>query len=104
MIQNKFQVNLPVWMTDYLEKVAEEFGISMSEFIRFHVSMSLICSAVEMYEDFKSPFLKRVSEPCSTKKFKTVEERERFIENVLHEAQRAVKHRIIKEFGKYPLS
>ena len=102
MIQKKYQVNLPIWMTDYLEMVAQEIGVSMSEFLRFHVCMSLICSAVEMHSDFESPLLKEVAKPRSAKKFDIAEERERFIKGVLFEAQRAVKHRTIKEYGKYP--
>jgi len=99
----KYQVNLPIWMTDHLEKKAEEFGVSMSEFLRFHVCMSLICSAREMCADFESSVVSKVAKLCSPSEIERAEERERFMEDILFEAQRAVKHRTIKEYGKYPL-
>jgi len=102
MIQRKFQLSLPIWMTDYLELKTEELGLGMSELLRFHVCMSLICSAVEMCDDYETPLLSKVAETCSTRKFETPEERERFLNAVLYEAQRAVKHRTIHEYGKFP--
>jgi hypothetical protein len=102
MIQNKFQVNLPIWMTDYLELKTEELDIGMSELLRFHICMSLICSAVEMCDDFESPLMSEVAAKCQARKTDLPEERERFLESVLFEAQRAVKHRIIQEYGKFP--
>jgi len=104
MIQKKFQVNLPVWMTDYFELKTKELNVGMSEFLRFQICMSLICSAEEMCDDFESPLIEKVAGSCSARKFETPEERERFLDEVLHEAQRAVKCRTIQEYGKFPYS
>ena len=90
----RYQVNLPLWLADYMETLAPAYGMSISEFLRFYITAGVVMTIHQLHPDFE-PQLK--IEDSMTHKHTLLEaskeDRVRWFENFYFEAQRAVKHR-----------
>ena len=90
----RYQVNLPLWLADYLEKLAPIYGMSISEFLRFYVTAGVVMTIHQLHPEFE-PHL-RVEDSVKHKDTllkANKEERTRWFEDFYFEAQRTVKYR-----------
>jgi len=53
----KFQVVLPDWMEEYLETIADQFDLTISELLRLELSLGFIFFVDYFYPQFKAPGL-----------------------------------------------
>ena len=49
----RYQVNLPLWMAEYLETLAPHYEMSISEFLRFYVTIGVGNVIEQLCQDFK---------------------------------------------------
>jgi hypothetical protein len=90
----RYQVNLPLWLADYLEKLAPHYEMSTSEFLRFYITIGVVNVIDNICPEFD---LKLKLEDAPDHKEKLLnsdnEQRVRWFEEFYFEAQRATKHR-----------
>ncbi|MFC2166087.1 hypothetical protein ACFLT2_13960 [Acidobacteriota bacterium] len=49
----RYQVNLPLWLADYLETLAPAYGMSISEFLRFYVTAGVVMTIQQLHPEFE---------------------------------------------------
>jgi hypothetical protein len=90
----RYQVNLPLWLSDYLEKLAPHYEMSISEFLRFYITVGVVNVIDNICPEFdRSLLLEDAPEHKEKLLMSNDEERIRWFEEFYFEAQRAVKHR-----------
>jgi len=90
----RYQVNLPLWLADYLETLAPAYGMSISEFLRFYVTAGVVMTIQQLHPEFEPHLKLEDSMRHKDSLLKSnKEERVRWFENFFFEAQRTVKHR-----------
>jgi len=90
----RYQVNLPLWLSDYLETLAPIYGMSISEFLRFYITIGVVNIIHQIHPEFERKL--NIEDAMQHKELllkATKEEQTRWFENFFFEAQRAVKHR-----------
>lgn len=99
----RYQVNLPLWLADYLENLAPAYDMSISEFLRFYITAGVVNAIYRFHPEFEQKFdLERFADYKETLLKASKEEKTRWFENFFFEAQRAIKYRQDKDplFGK----
>lgn len=90
----RYQVNLPLWLADYLERLAPFYEMSISEFLRFYITVGVVNVIDNICPDFDLQMsLEDATQYKEILLHSNNEGRTRWFEEFYFEAQRAVKHR-----------
>ena len=85
----RYQVNLPLWLADYLETLAPKYNMSISEFLRFYITAGVTTTIQQLHPEFE-PHLKLEDTIMHKDQLlkASKEELVRWFENFYFEAQR----------------
>ena len=90
----RYQVNLPLWLADYLENLAPHYEMSISEFLRFYITIGVVNVIDQLSPEFELKLrMEDAPDHKETLLSSENEQRIRWFEEFFFEAQRAVKHR-----------
>ena len=92
----KLQIMLPLWLADFIELIANEYDLSISEVARLQICYAIIARTHIVYKDYVPEMpLKEISKEIT--EFLDSEDREdflRFLSEIYFEARKAVKFRL----------
>ena len=101
MMYKRLQVSLPIWMSDFLDTVVENYKVKAPDLVRVTLCVGIIKAVEVRYPEFKSVFAER-DKDYFFQYFErgNDEERARLFEEHNYEAQRAIK--FLQEVGALP--
>jgi hypothetical protein len=102
-MSKKFQVVLPDWLAEYIEKTAEIYEINLSAVIRMQICIEIITAVSKYYPGYKPGIDLHALYKDGIKHSPDNSEREQMFKNfskIYFEARKAVEYRMKKEKEK----
>ena len=102
-MSKKFQVVLPDWLAEYVEKTAEIYDINLSEVIRMQMCIEIITAVSKYYPGYKPGIDLPVLYKNGIKHSSDNSKREEMFKNfskIYFEARKAVEYRMKKQKEK----